>query len=157
LWLLAGILAVACAVGGLQVRQARDERARDAEQHARYAQALAAAADEATAFVNVSHETAEQDLARIASGATGSFKERYTRDAQALARRLGRDRTVTEGTVVWAGVVRVDATSATVLVATDGTSADRHTDKPLERDLRLQLRLQPVGGRWLTAEIVQVG
>jgi Mce-associated membrane protein len=156
LWLLVGILAVACAAGGLQVWQARDARARDAQQHARYAEALAAATDEATAFVNVNHKTAEEDLARIAAGATGAFKDRYTRDADDLARTLGRDRTVTAGEVVWAGVVRVDATSAVVLVATDGTRADRRTTDPLERDLRLRLRLEPVDGRWLTADIEQV-
>ena len=122
LWLLVVFLAVACAVGGMQVAQAHDARARDAAQHARYAAALDAATTEATAFVNVTS--------------------------------LRRDRTVTVGEVVWAGVVRVDTTSASVLVATEGTRADRRTkDASVERDLRLRLRLVSVDGVWLTSQI----
>ncbi len=156
LWLLVGILAVACAVGGMQVAQARDARARDDAQHARYAEAMAAATDEATAFVNVDHETAEEDLARIAAGATGPLKERYTEDVERIVRSLRRDRLVTEGEVLWTGVVRVDAASATVLVATTGTRSDRRTEEPVSRDLRLRLRLVPVDGEWLTSQIEPV-
>ena len=67
---------------------------------------------------------------------------------------LRRNRTVTTGEVVWAGVVRVDASGATILVATDGTRADRRTkDEPVDRDLRLRLRLVSVDDVWLTSEI----
>jgi Mce-associated membrane protein len=156
LWLLVGILAVTCAVGGLQVAQARDARARDDARHARYADALSAADTEATAFVNVDHKTAEEDLGRIAAGATGSLKERYTEDVDRIIGSLRRDRLVTEGRVLWSGVVRVDATGATVLVATTGTRTDRRTDEPVARDLRLRLRLVPVGGVWLTTQIEPV-
>ena len=93
-----------------------------------------------------SHETAEDDLARIAAGATGPLKDRYTEDVRRIVRSLRRDRTATAGEVVWAGVVRVDDANATVLVATDGTRADRRTqDEPEARDLRLRLHL--VAGR----------
>jgi Mce-associated membrane protein len=156
LGVLVGILAVVCVFGGVQVAQARDARARDAAQHARYADALAAATREATAFVNVSHQTAEQDLARIAAGATGELKDRYTEDVDRLVRRLRRDRLVTEGEVEWAGVVRVDAAGATVLVATTGSRTDRRTTEPASRNLRLRLTLVPVDGDWLTTDIEQV-
>jgi len=156
LWVLVAILAVGCAVGGMQVAQAHDARARDAARHARYAAALAAAGDEATAFVNVDHETAAADLARIAAGATGPLKSRYTDDVDRIVRGLSRDALVTEGEVLWAGVVRVDASDATVLVATRGTRADRRTKEPVTRDLRLRLQLVPVDGEWLTSEIEQV-
>ena len=53
LWVLVAVLAIACAVGGVQVAHAHDTRARDAAQQARYAATLAAATEEATAFVNV--------------------------------------------------------------------------------------------------------
>jgi Mce-associated membrane protein len=155
--LLVVVLAAVCLVGGVQVVQARDARARSDVQQARYADALAAARSEAQAFVNVSHEHAADDLARIGAGATGALKDRYTSSADSLVRALRRNRTVTEGDVLWAGVVRVDDAGATVLVATDGTRSDRTTnDKPVERDLRLRLRLVPVGGEWLTSDITMV-
>jgi Mce-associated membrane protein len=154
LWVLVGVVAVACAVGAIQVAQAHDARAREAAQHARYDATLDAATAEATAFANVSHETAEDDLARIAAGATGQLKDRYTEDVSRIVRSLRRDRTATTGEVVWAGVVRVDDSNATVLVATDGTREDRGTeDEPEDRDLRLRLRLVEVDGAWLTSQI----
>ena len=58
--------------------------------------------------------------------------------------------------MLWAGVVRVDATGATVLVATTGTAPTAVPREPLARDLRLRLRLVPVDGEWLTSEIEQV-
>jgi Mce-associated membrane protein len=156
LWVLAGLLAVACAVGGIQVARVHDVRAGEAAQHERYADALAAAGAEATAYVNVDHASAEEDLARIASGATGPLKERYTGDADRIARSLRRDRVVTEGEVLWTGVVRVDESSATVLVATTGTLTDRRTDGPVDRNLRLSIRLERVESAWLTSQIDQV-
>lgn len=158
LWVLAVVLALACVVGGVQVAQARDSRERRETQQERYAATLAAARDEADAFVNVRHDTAEDDLARIAAGATGPLKDRYVDDADRFLQALRRDRTVTVGAVVWAGVVRVSASEAIVLVATHGTRADRGTKgEPVTRDLRLRMQLVPVGDDWLTAEIRLVG
>ncbi len=158
LWLLVAVLAVACVVGGVQVAQARDSRERSATRQERYAAALAAGGEVATAFVNIRHDTAGKDLARIAEQATGPLKDRYTDDADELVKALRRDRTVTEGSVVWSGVVRVDATGATVLVATHGTRADRRTKgEPVARDLRLRLQLVPVGDDWLATDIRLVG
>jgi Mce-associated membrane protein len=158
LWTIAVVLAVACVIGGVQVAQARESREHSATQQERYAAALAAAQGVATAFVNVSHDTAEEDLAAIAAVATGPLKDRYTQDADRFARALRRDRTVTEGSVVWTGVVRVDGSAAVVLVATDGTRADRRTrDEPVDRDLRLRIELVPVGGDWLATDIRLVG
>ena len=157
LWCLVVALVLACAVGGLQVARAHDARAGSEVQHARYAEAMRAASTEAEAFVNVRNESAEADLARIAAGATGPLRDRYTQDVDRLVRALRRDGTVTSGKVVWTGVVRVDADGATVLVATTGNRADHGTDgKPVSRDLRLRLHLVPVGGRWLTTDIEQV-
>ena len=71
-------------------------------------------------------------------------------------RGLRRDGLVTEGEVLWTGVVRVDESGATVLVATTGTRSDRRTKEPVARELRLRLHLVPVDGEWLTSEIEQV-
>ncbi|MBF4767888.1 hypothetical protein ISU10_08935 [Nocardioides agariphilus] len=156
LWVLVGLLTLACAAGGMQVAHVRDARAEDGVQHGRYGAALAAAKAEATAFANVDHASADEDLAAIAAGATGPLKERYTTDADRIAASLTTNEVVTEGTVLWAGVVRVDASGATVLVATTGTRSDRRTREPIARDLRLRLRLVAVDGTWLTSAIEQV-
>ena len=151
---LCALLAGICLVGGLQVAQAHGSRARAAEHQARYAAVLAAATRESTAFGNVSHDSARADLARIAAGATGPLKERYSSSADQFVRALQRNRTVTEGAVVWSGVVSLEPQRATVIVATSGTRADRRTgDKAVARDLRLRLELVLEAGRWLTSDI----
>ena len=120
----------------------------------RYAAVLAAAGRESTAFVNVSHESARADLARITAGATGPLKDRYTASADQFVRALRRDRTVTEGSVVWSAVVTLEPTRASVIVATTGTRADRRTqDEAVPRNLRLRLELVLQDGQWLTSDI----
>jgi Mce-associated membrane protein len=157
LWLLVALLTAACVVGGVQVVHAHGSRERSAAQQERYADAVAAAETVATAFVNIRHDRAEEDLARIADHSTGPLKDRYVDDAERLLKAFKRERTITTGEVVWAGVVRVSASGATVLVATHGTRADRSTDgEPVSRDLRLRLQLVPVDGTWLTSDIQQV-
>lgn len=151
---LVGVLAVVCVVGGVLALQARGARAQADTRQVRYAAVLAAAEDESTAFVNVRHDTVAADLEKIAAGATGALRQRYTSSAPVFARALRRDRTVTVGSVVWSGVVALDATHATVIAATTGTRADRRTHgEPVARDLRLRLDLVLVGSRWLTSDI----
>lgn len=156
IWLavLCALLAVGCVLGGVQVAQARDARAHAATHQLRYAAVLAAAGRESTAFVNVSHESARADLARITAGATGPLKDRYTASADQFVRALRRDRTVTEGSVVWSAVVTLEPTRASVIVATTGTRADRRTqDEAVPRNLRLRLELVLQDGQWLTSDI----
>lgn len=154
LWLLVAVLVAGCVVGGRQVADARDSRAVSSAQHQRYVAALAAATSEVTSYVNVDHATVADDLARIAAGTTGPLKERYTSDADRFAAALQKHHTVTTGSVLWAGVVRIDADGATVLVATTGTRTDDTTKgQGIARDLRLRLELVPVDGRWLTSDI----
>jgi Mce-associated membrane protein len=157
LWVLVAVLVLACVVGGVQAAHARDSRERSETQQERYAATVAAAEDVATAFVNVRYDTADRDLGRIADLATGPLREKYVGAVDRFVAALRRERTVTAGSVVWAGVVRVDARSATVLVATSGTRADRDTDgKPQPRDLRLRLELVLVDGAWLASDIREV-
>ena len=48
LWVIVGLLALACAVGGVQVARVHDVRSDEDAQHTRYADAMAAAAEAAT-------------------------------------------------------------------------------------------------------------
>jgi len=155
-WLvvLCALLAVVCVVAGVQVAHARDARAQAATHQLLYAAVLDAASRESTAFVNISHETARADLARITAGATGALKDRYTSSADRFVRALQRDRTVTEGTVEWTAVVTLEETRASVIAATTGTRADRRTQgKAVARNLRLRLELVLEDGHWLTSDI----
>ena len=61
------------------------------------------------------------------------------------------------GEVEWAGLVAGDDDSATVIVATSGTVANKLTEfEPVARTYRLQLEVDFVDGRWLTSDLQYV-
>lgn len=129
-----------------------------AADHERYGDVLAAARDEAHAFVNIDHRKAEESVSAVREGATGKFAEQYARSSKPMIDLLKDNRSVMRGEIVWAGVVDADPDSAKVLVATTGTVQNVTTkDRPMARDFRLQLTLQREGDRWLTSDLQFVG
>ncbi|GAA1147481.1 hypothetical protein GCM10009606_27890 [Nocardioides aquiterrae] len=158
LFVLALLLACACVFGGvLVVQQHRDDQRVAAEQE-RYGEVLAAARTEVTAFINIDYRNAQDSIDAVAAGATGDFRKQYDTSTDSVVKVLEREQSVMDGQVLWAGVVDVDADSATVLAATTGTVANRSTDnQKVARYFRLKLDLQKVGDRWLTSNLEFVG
>ena len=155
-WLVALVVVLAglAVVGGLIVRRTHDERAAERVREQRYAAVLAAASAEAEAFVNIDYTDARSSIDKVAAGATGQFRAQYGTATGKVVRTLDRNHSRMDGTVLWAGVVSVDANRATVLVATDGTVANKQSgNKPVERDFRLRLDLVLKDGRWLTEDL----
>jgi Mce-associated membrane protein len=90
--------------------------------------------------------------------ATGEFAEQYTESADSVIEVLEQNESVMDGTVTWAGVVSVDADSATVIAATTGTVANKASrGEPVPRRFRIQLTLELVHGEWLTSNLEFVG
>jgi len=154
LLVLVVLLALAVALGALLLVDARDRRAAAAAAQEQYAAVLAAATREAEAVVNVRHDDGGASIERVALGATGDLRERYTAGRDEVLAELGRERTVAQGEVVEAGVVDLGPGTATVIAATDGTLASRRSDdRPVVRDARLRLDLVLEDGRWLTTDV----
>jgi len=152
------ILACLCVVGGFLVWRTHqaDERAQ-AEQE-RYGDVLAAATDEAEAFINIKYDDAQGSIDRVAEGATGEFKKQYSNSTKGVLQVLKQEKSSMEGKVLWAGVVDADQDSATVIAATSGTVANRQTNnQPVARNFRLRLDLVREDGRWLTNDLQFVG
>jgi Mce-associated membrane protein len=150
------VLLVACAavVGGVLAWDTRSDRASAAEQQEPYGEVLAAARTEAEAFINIRYDDAQASIDAVAAGATGDFKEQYTKRTDAVLDVLEQNRSVMGGEVLWAGVVDVDQDSATVLAATSGTVANKTTNnEPVARYFRLQLDLVYEDGEWLTRDL----
>jgi Mce-associated membrane protein len=152
------LLVVLASLGATLVRRTHQDR-RDARVvQERYGAVLAAATAEATAFVNLRYDRAEQTVAAVAAGATGTFRTHYTSASGHVIRVLQRHRSSMSGRVVWSGVVQLDPAHATVIAATAGTvSNDRTGGRPVDRSYRLRLSLVAVGGRWLTSNVQFVG
>lgn len=124
------------------------------EEQERFADVIDSATDEATAFVNIRYDDAQASIDAVMEGATGAFREQYSKSTEDVIKILEDNKSVMEGEVLWTGVVAVDPDSATVVVATTGTVANKQTDnKPVARNFRLQMELVLEEGRWLTRDL----
>ena len=154
--LYAAVLLVACGcvVLGVKAWQTHGERADDQAEQERYGDVLESARNEAEAFINIRYDKAQDSIDAVAAGATGDFKDQYTKRTDDVRDILRQNRSVMDGKVLWAGVVDVDKDSATVLAATTGTVANKTTNnKPVARNFRLQLDLVYEDGTWLTRDL----
>jgi Mce-associated membrane protein len=107
-----------------------------------------------TAFINIRYDDAQASIDKVVAGATGAFKEQYTKSTEALVKLLQDNESIRTGEVLWTGVVAQDPDSATVIVATDGTVQNKQTGgEPRAEIYRLQLQLELEEGRWLTSDL----
>jgi Mce-associated membrane protein len=154
LYVLALLLACGTVFGGVLVVQERRDRDRAAGEQERYGDVLASARAEAQALINIDYRQAQESIEAVAAGATGKFAEQYDTVTSSIIDTLRRNKSVMDGSVLWAGVVTLDPDSATVIVATTGTVANVSTDnKPIARYFRLKLDLELVKGDWKTADL----
>lgn len=124
------------------------------EEQARLAAVVASASAEATAFVNIRYDDAQASLDEVMAGATGDFKKQYATSTDGVIQLLTQNRSVMTGKVVWSGLVAADQDSATVVIATTGTVANKASkNKAVARNFRLQLQLVLEDDTWLTSDL----
>ena len=118
---------------------------------ARQRAVVAAAKDEATAFLTVDYQSTPVLAKRVLAGATGTFARQYSAGVPELSRRARTQKAVARPTLRAVGVDRLSGAEATVLVAADAqvsNKAIRGQDQ--SRYYRLRLHLVRRDGRWLT-------
>ncbi|MFJ8079844.1 hypothetical protein ACIQ6Y_04335 [Streptomyces sp. NPDC096205] len=128
---------------------------REAEQ--RRQDILAAARQSALNFTSLDYRHYDRDSAQVLKGATGDFKEQFAGQTEELTKLVAQNRSVSEGQVLEAGVVRSDEDSARVLVVADSKVTNVAVPKGEGRTYRLQLDLVLEDGRWLTSAVEFVG
>jgi Mce-associated membrane protein len=120
----------------------------------RYADILDSASAEATAFVNIRYDDAQASIDAVMAGATGDFRDQYSKSTDSVIKVLQDNKSIMAGKVLWTGVVAQDPDSATVIVATSGTVQNKQTqNKTVARYFRLQLQLVADHGKWLTNDL----
>jgi len=123
----------------------------------RAADQLEAATKMVNAFLNIQYQNVEANIEAVKALATGQFLKQYNHAAQGLVRLTRKAQATQTGEVVWAGLVSGDEDSADVVLATNGSVANKATDyKLLARTYRLQLHLELVDGQWLTSDFQYV-
>ncbi|SCL27629.1 Mce-associated membrane protein [Micromonospora pallida] len=153
--LLVVLLAAALAGAGVTGHRWYVDRATDQARQA----ALAAAKQTAVNFVSVSAASVDRDLQRVTAGATGDFKEEFTRGQAQVRAAVVENRVESHGSVLRAGLVSGDRRRAVVLVAVDATVKNVKVPDGRPSHYRIQMDLVRDGdsGRWLVSRLQFVG
>ncbi|MFC9128379.1 hypothetical protein ACFT4A_16225 [Streptomyces sp. NPDC057099] len=128
---------------------------READQ--RHQGILAAARQSALNFTSLDYRHYDRDSANVLAGATGDFKKQFTAQTDQLTKLVAQNKSVSEGQVLEAGIVRSDEDSARVLVVADSKVTNTAAPEGEARTYRLQLDLVHKDGRWLTSDVEFVG
>lgn len=128
---------------------------REAEQ--RRQDLLAAARQSALNFTSLDYRHYDRDSANVIESATGDFKKQFAAQTEELTQLVAQNKSVSEGQVLEAGIVRSDEHSARVLVVADSRVTNIAAPKGEARAYRLQLDLVHRDGRWLTSDVEFVG
>ena len=148
--LLTVLLAVAAVVLAVLLRgYSRTEDARDA--------ALQAARQSALNLTSIDTRDFDQDIKKVIDGATGAFLADFQSRSKDLQGVLAANKVISQGQVIEAGIVRSDATNATVLVVVDSVVQNTAAPEGRPNTYRMQLDLELRDGRWLTSMLQFVG
>ncbi|MGW9194114.1 hypothetical protein [Micromonospora chersina] len=153
--LLVVLLAAALAGAGVQGHRWYVDRATDQARRA----AVAAARQAAVNFVSVSAASVDRDLSRITAGATGDFKDEFTRGQAQVRAAVVENKVQSQGTVLRAGIVSGDRRRAVVLVAVDATvrNVKAPDGRPSHYRIQLDLVRDRDSGDWLVTKLQFVG
>ncbi|WP_078887823.1 hypothetical protein [Streptomyces sp. NRRL S-118] len=145
-------VAVTAASGWLTF-QVHEQRTEEQRRH----DILAAARQSALNFTSLDHRHYKRDSDNVLKGATGEFKEQFAAQTAQLTKLVAANKSVSEGQVLEAGIVRADERSARVLVVADSKVTNTAAPQGQARTYRLQLDLVREEGRWLTSGVEFVG
>ncbi|MGY0008148.1 hypothetical protein [Micromonospora sp. I033] len=153
--LLVVLLAAALAGAGVQGHRWYVDRATDQARR----EAVAAARQAAVNFVSVSAASVDRDLSRITAGATGDFKDEFTRGQAQVRAAVVENKVQSQGSVLRAGLVSGDRQRAVVLVAVDATvrNVKAPDGRPSHYRIQLDLVRDRDSGDWLVTKLQFVG
>ena len=154
LWALAALVLVAAlAVGATLGRQAwvahQDQQAR--------AEAVAAAKQLAINFVTVDYQHVDDDIARVRSGATGTFLQSYSSSVGELKKVLVQNKTVSRAERTEAALVSGDRDSAVVLVGVVAPTQNTSVPEGEKKTYRMRLELRKASDAWKVENLEFVG
>ena len=134
-----------------------DARAADRRDDARQA-ALQLARQQAVNLTTISHETADRDLGRIIAAATGTLKTQFESQRKTFPDVLRREKSVSTGRVLAAGVREQNGDTVDALVAVDATVRNTASGAAgVVKHYRMDMRLIRIDGRWLVSAVAFAG
>jgi Mce-associated membrane protein len=117
---------------------------------------VAAAQKVAGDLTSISSSNAQAQIQSLTNESTGGFRDQISTYAQALQAILQQSGAGSQGTVSAAGIERMDANTASVLVAVTATVSNAKLPNAQPVNYRLGVQLQREGDRWLASDVTFV-
>ncbi len=121
------------------------DQARDAAQRA--------AASYAEVLTSVDSNNVDQNFKQVLDGATGEFKEMYSKSSVELRQLLIENKATAHGVVIDSAVQSASKDNAVVLLFVDQSVANTKLPDPRIDRSRMKMTLEKVNGSWLASKI----
>lgn len=151
-WVLPGVAAIYLVVFGLVTglgwqlwQQHRVAAAGAAGQRA--------AVDYAQVLTSIDSDKVDDDFSAVLNGATGDFKDTYTKASVQLRQLLIDNKASAHSTVVESAVQTASTDTVVVLVMVNQTITNTSRPDPRVDRSRMKMTLQKVDGRWLASKV----
>lgn len=144
----AAVVVLALVIGGLSWQlwqQHRVDTAAEAGQRA--------AVDYAEVLTSIDSNRVDDDFAAVLNGATGDFKDTYTKASTQLRQLLIDNKASAQGRVVDSAVQSESSDTVVVLLMVDQTVTNSTRPDPRVDRSRMKMTMQKVDGRWLASKV----
>ena len=112
-----------------------------------------AAVDYAQVLTSIDSAKVDDDFAAVLNGATGDFKDTYTKASIELRQLLIDNKASAQGTVVDSAVQSESTDKVVVLVMVNQTITNSTRPDPRVDRSRMKMTMQKVDGRWLASKV----
>ncbi|MCH9642953.1 MAG: Mce protein [Actinomycetia bacterium] len=121
-----------------------DNAAQDAQQTAiNYAQVL----------TSIDSNNLDENFAAVLNGATGDFKDMYTRDSMELRQLLVENKATAHGVVIDSAIQSESKDKVTVLLLVDQTVTNTARPDARSDSSRMKITMEKVDNRWLASTV----
>lgn len=143
------LVAAAATLGWLVfAQQQRDSRA---------AQALDAARGYAVTLTTTDQNTIDKNFAEVTAGATGDFKDAYSKAWSQMRKMLIDNKVTTTGTVIDAAAKDVHGDDVDVLMSVKQVITSAAAPDPRTDFVSMSVTMRKVGDKWLAARVTLAG
>ena len=115
-------------------------------------QAVATAKDYAVTLTSIDSGSIDQNFSEVLNGATGEFKDMYSRSSNQLKQMLVDNKATSKGVVVDAGVKSATTDRVVVMLFVDQSITNTASPEPRVDRSRVLMTMDKVDGRWLVSQ-----
>ncbi|GAC01412.1 hypothetical protein GONAM_25_00740 [Gordonia namibiensis NBRC 108229] len=116
-------------------------------------QAVATAKEYAVTLTSIDSGSIDQNFTDVLGGATGEFKDMYSRSSSQLKQMLVDNKATSEGVVIDAGVKSATADRVVVMLFVDQSITNSASPEPRVDRSRVLMTMDKVDGRWLASKV----